>query len=295
MEIDEGTARGRGECVPYPRYGETPDSVLSQIANLRQRVSAELSREELQLALPAGAARNALDCALWDLDAKLSGLPVWKLADLSRPKPIVTAYTLSLDTPLNMGARAREHADKPLLKLKLGAQGASERVVAVRDQAPNTRIIVDANEAWTFDELRRLLPQFKRLGVELIEQPLPASQDSVLEGFERPIPLCADESFHHSADIERIRTCYDMVNIKLDKAGGLTEAMHCVHAAVAAGLTVMVGCMVGTSLAMAPATLIAQAAHVVDLDGPMLLARDREPGLTYANCKLEPPSSALWG
>lgn len=295
MEIHERGVTGRGECVPYVRYGENMRTVLDQIEALRAELCAGLTRGELQETLPPGAARNALDCALWDLEAKLTGTPAWKLANLSEPQPLETTYTLSLDTPANMARMARAHTDKPLLKLKLGAHGASERVHAVRTHAPGARIIVDANEAWSFDQLQRLLPQLAELGVELVEQPLPAKQDRILEGFQRTVPLCADESFHHSGDIETIKSRYDIVNIKLDKTGGLTEAIQCHRAALAMGLKIMIGSMIGTSLAMAPATLLAPGAYVVDLDSPLLLSRDREHGLIYKDGKLEPPSPNLWG
>ncbi|MDH3688478.1 MAG: dipeptide epimerase [Gammaproteobacteria bacterium] len=295
VEVQQRGAIGRGECVPYARYGDTLDSVLQQIDAVRAELCEGLSRDALQQRLPPGAARNALDCALWDLQAKLTGQPVWKLAGLSKPQPVETAYTLSLDSVSNMAAMALEHADKPLLKLKLDSHNPSECVRAVRSSAPDARIIVDANEAWSLDQLRHILPELAKLNVELIEQPLTASEDSLLEAIEHAVALCADESFHHSGDIGTVRNRYNVVNIKLDKTGGLTEAIQCRRAALAAGLDVMIGCMVGTSLAMAPAMLIAHGARVVDLDGPLLLNQDRKPSLVYRNGKLEPPSPMLWG
>ena len=287
---DEGRI-GRGECVPYARYGETLDSVTAQVAAL----PAAFNRAALQTLLPPGAARNAVDCALWDLEAKQSGRRVWQLAGLPEPGPEVTAYTLSLDNPEAMRAQAAEHAARPLLKVKLGGDGDLARIEAVRAGAPRARIVVDANEGWTPDAYAALAPALVRLGVAMVEQPLPAGDDAALGLMPRPLPVCADESCHDRASLPALAGRYDMVNIKLDKTGGLTEALALRDAARAAGLRVMVGCMVGSSLAMAPAVLVAQGAEVVDLDGPLLLARDRDHPLRYDHWGVHPPAPELWG
>ncbi len=295
VEIEQDGRIGRGECSPYPRYGESVDGVMAAIEALRGNIESGLGREALQRLLPAGAARNAIDCALWDLEAKLSGKPVWELAGLARPKPIVTAYTLSLDTAENMGAAARANAARPLLKLKLAGPADLDRVRSVRENAPNARLIVDANEAWTPELFADLAAKVKGLGVELIEQPFPQSADAALAGLARPVTTCADESCHDRASLAHIAGRYDAINIKLDKTGGLTEALALKEAARAAGYRLMVGCMLGTSLAMAPALLVAQDAAFVDLDSPLLLARDRAPGLVYTGSQVAPAESTLWG
>ncbi|MFM2043860.1 MAG: hypothetical protein RLY86_2436 [Pseudomonadota bacterium] len=296
-EVADGTTIGRGECVPYARYGEEAEGVAAAIAGLADAVAAGLDRAGLQAALPPGAARNALDCALWDLSAKLTGVPAWKEADLDRPPgPVITAFTLSIDTPGAMREAAAGSADKPLLKLKLAGDGADlDRVRAVRAGAPQSRLIVDANEGWTIDMLDHLAPILADLGVEMIEQPLAAAADDALLGRRYPIRLGADESAHGLDSLDALRGKYQVVNIKLDKTGGLTEAVAMKRAAEAAGLSVMVGCMVATSLAMAPAMLLAQGAAYVDLDGPLLLATDRDPGLHYQGTVVHPPEPALWG
>ncbi|CAN5798041.1 dipeptide epimerase [soil metagenome] len=291
VTIEAGGARGRGECVPYARYGETLESVEAQIAALPER----LDRAGLAEILPPGAARNAIDCALWDLEAKQKGVPVWRLAGLARPMPEITAYTLSLDTPDAMRAQAAEHAHRPLLKIKLGGEGDMARLEAVREGAPAARIVVAANEGWTAEEYAALAPALVRLGVEMVEQPLPAGGDGALGEMARPVPVCADESCHDRASLPRLAAKYDMVNIKLDKAGGLTEALALRGAARAAGYGIMVGCMVGSSLAMAPAVLVAQGAAVTDLDGPLLLAEDRAPGLAFDAAGVHPAPPELWG
>jgi L-alanine-DL-glutamate epimerase-like enolase superfamily enzyme len=295
VTIEADGARGRGECVPYARYGETLESVRAQILSL----PAKLDRAALQRLLPAGAARNAVDCALWDLEAKRAGRRVWELAGLPAPAPQVTAYTLSLEAPAAMRAEAARQAERPLLKVKLGgAEGGTgdlERIEAVRAGAPAARIVVDANEGWTPASYPTLAPALVRLGVELVEQPLPAAVDDALRGLDRPLPVCADESCHARASLAGLAGKYDMVNIKLDKAGGLTEALALRAAAEAAGFGIMVGCMVGSSLAMAPALLVAQGAAVVDLDGPLLLAEDRPAGLVYDGAGVHPPAPELWG
>ena len=294
-EIEQADAIGRGECVPYGRYGESLESVMAQLEGQRGAIEGGLGRAALQGALPPGAARNALDCALWDLEAKLARKPVWQLAGLAAPDPVTTAYTLSLDTAEKMGAAAKAQASRPLLKLKLAGPGDVDRVRAVRENAPGAKLIVDANEGWSAADYTALAPELAALGVALIEQPLPASADQPLAGLARPVPVCADESCHDRASLAHTSGRYDAVNIKLDKTGGLTEALALRDAARAAGYRIMVGCMLGTSLAMAPALLLAQGAEVVDLDGPLLLAKDRAPGLSYEGSRVAPAASALWG
>jgi L-Ala-D/L-Glu epimerase len=292
-EVCDGIHTGRGECVPYPRYGETPESVLAEIelVDLGEAPDREALREEV----PPGAARNALDCALWDLEAKQAGRPAYELIGIARPRPLVTAYTLSLGTPEAMADAARKVAGRPLLKVKLGGDGDAARIRAVRAAAPATRLIVDANEAWSAESFAENMAACAEAGVALVEQPLPAGKDELLAEVDRPIPVCADESLHVAADLAGLAGKYDAVNIKLDKAGGLTEALYLKDAARAAGYRIMVGCMVGTSLAMAPAVLLAQDADYVDLDGPLLLARDRARPLSYTGATVAPPPPELWG
>jgi L-alanine-DL-glutamate epimerase-like enolase superfamily enzyme len=295
VEIGEGEHIGHGECVPYPRYGETVPGAIDAIEALRPRLEAGMDRAELQAALPHGAARNAVDCALWHLEAKLAGLSVAELVGLDALQPVTTAYTVSLDTVENMAAAARVNANRPLLKLKLSGPGDLARVRAVHENAPDARLIVDANEAWTAEIYSELAPQLMTLGVELIEQPLPVDADDALDGLTRPVPVCADESCHDTASLAQLVGKYDAINIKLDKTGGLTEALRLAAAAEEAGMALMVGCMVATSLAMAPALLLAQRARWVDLDGPLLLARDRVPGLRIEGSVIAPPPPELWG
>ena len=294
-EVSDGEFRGRGECVPYPRYGESVDSVVAALEAMKSAVFSGLDRHELQQAMPPGAARNALDCAFWDLDGKRDDRRVADIAGLGRPRPLVTAYTLSLDSPERMGEAAAANRDRPLLKLKLTGDGDIERVRAVRRNAPQSRLIVDANEGWGERHLTEVMPALAEFGVELIEQPLPAGADDVLLHVPRPIPVCADEACHTREDLDRLVGKYDAVNIKLDKTGGFTEALALAEAATALGFKIMVGCMIGSSLAMAPALLVAQCASVVDLDGPLLLASDRSPGLRYDGSTVYPPDPALWG
>jgi L-alanine-DL-glutamate epimerase-like enolase superfamily enzyme len=299
VSISEAGATGRAECVPYPRYGETvegvADLIRAQAPLLMQADGPAAMRAAVNAALKGGAARNALDCALWDLEAKQTGRPVWQLAGLPEPVAVTTCYTLSLGTPESMRQAARAASQRPLLKVKLGGAGDAERVSAVREGAPDSRIVVDANEAWDEGALANNLAACVKAGVELIEQPLPAGRDAALEGLGSPIPICADESLHDRAGLAALTGRYGAINVKLDKAGGLTEAMALVREARAAGLQVMVGCMLGTSLGMAPAMLLAGAASVVDLDGPLLLAADRDPALLYAGSTVHPPIRALWG
>jgi L-alanine-DL-glutamate epimerase-like enolase superfamily enzyme len=294
-ELFDGDLTGRGEAVPYARYGETPEGMLAQLEALREALEGGADRAALQALAPAGAARNALDCALWDLDAKRAGVRAWRLAGRERLDPVKTCFTVSLDAPEVMAEAARARARWPVLKLKIGGADDLDRVAAVRAAAPRTRLIVDANEALSFETLRRLAPEFARLDVKLIEQPLPVGEDAALEGWASPAPLCADESLHTRAELAACARRYQAINIKLDKAGGLTEALALKSAAEAQGLEVMAGCMVATSLAMAPALILAQGARWVDLDGPLLLAKDREPGLSILGPLIEPPPAALWG
>ena len=289
--LSDGDHTGWGECVPYARYDETLDSVAAQIARLPEA----FSRADLMDLLPAGAARNAVDCALWDLEAKRAGTRAWDLAGLGTPGPEITAYTLSLDTPVRMREQAAKNAFRPLLKIKLGTADDMPRLEAVRAGAPQSTIIVDANEGWSAKVYADLAPHLVRLGVALVEQPLPAADDDALIGMERPVPVCADESCHDRTSLPGLRGKYDVINIKLDKTGGLTEALALREAGLAAGFEVMVGCMVGSSLAMAPATLVAQGAKVTDLDGPLLLAEDRDNALTFDEAGVHPPVAALWG
>jgi L-alanine-DL-glutamate epimerase-like enolase superfamily enzyme len=295
VEISEDGVTGRGEGTPYPRYGETPESVLAEIEDVRDWVAHNAGRTGLRSRMRPGAARNAVDCAYWDLQAKRTRQRAFEIAGLERLSPLKTAYTLSLAEPAAMAEQARANARRPLLKLKIGGPGDLDRVQAVREAAPKCRLIVDANEGLGLDELKRLAPEFARLGVKLIEQPLKAGEDEALEGYGCPVPLCADESLHTRAELALCARRYQVANIKLDKAGGLTEALALKAEARAAGMEVMVGCMVATSLAMAPAMIVAQGAEFVDLDGPLLLAKDRHPGLTYVGSMIEPPPSALWG
>lgn len=291
VKITDNGVSGWGECVPYARYGETLESVTEQIESL----SGTLTRAALYDLLPAGAARNAVDCALWDLEAKQAGTPAWQLAGLEPLTPEITAYTLSLDTPEKMQAQAAENAFRPLLKIKLGTADDMPRLEAVRAGAPDSTIIVDANEGWSAQVYADLAPHLVRLGVALVEQPLPAGDDDALLGMDRPVPVCADESCHDRASLPSLKGKYDVVNIKLDKTGGLTEALALRDAALAGGYDVMVGCMVGSSLAMAPAMLVAQGARIVDLDGPLLLAEDRAEPLKFDVAGVHPPSPKLWG
>lgn len=291
VNATDGAHRGWGECVPYARYGESLDSVTAQIEALPN----DVTRATLQDVLAPGAARNAVDCALWDLEAKQAGKRIWQMLDLPAPVACLTAYTLSLGTPESMQAAAAKNAFRPLLKIKLGTPDDMGRLEAVRRGAPKSRIIVDANEGWSAEVYADLAPHLVRMGVDLVEQPMPAGQDDMLAEMERPLPVCADESCHDRASLAALVGKYDMINIKLDKTGGLTEALALRAQAQAMGFGIMVGCMVGTSLAMAPAVLLAQGARVTDLDGPLLLAEDRANALQYDAEGVHPPASALWG
>ena len=291
VTIEKDGVTGRGECVPYTRYNETQESVIKQVESL----PVDIDKKTLQDTLPPGSARNAVDCALWDFECKKRNQRIWEIAGIQVPEQKITAYTLSLDEPKNMFKQAEKNSNRPLLKVKLGTPNDMPRLEAVRKGAPNSEIIVDANEGWDAELYSQLAPELVRLGVKLVEQPLPADQDGDLIGLPRPLPICADESCHDRKSLEKLIGKYDFVNIKLDKTGGLTEALQLKDKALEAGFKIMVGCMVGSSLAMAPATLIAQNATFVDLDGPLLLAHDRRHGLLYDESWVHPPSKDLWG
>ncbi|MGA9084462.1 MAG: N-acetyl-D-Glu racemase DgcA [Pseudolabrys sp.] len=294
-ELSDGQARGRGECAPYARYGESIESVMTQINAMSPPLEAGLDRCALQTAMPPGAARNALDCALWDLEAKRRGRPVHEVAGLPAPHALTTAYTISLAAPAVMAKAAEAAASRELLKVKLGAEGDVARIAAVRAAAPNAVLIVDANEGWNESNLAANFAACADAGVVLVEQPLPERNDQALAQTQRPIPVCADESVHDRSSLAALAGKYDAVNIKLDKAGGLTEALAVAAEAQRQNFTIMVGCMVATSLAMAPAILLAQQARFVDLDGPLLLSKDRADGLRYVDSLVYPPSPSLWG
>jgi len=294
-ELSDGRHRGRGECVPYARYGETIAGVMAALGAIGNKLAFGLDRTALQAAMPAGAARNALDCAFWDLEAKRAGKPVHELAGLPAPRVLTTAYTISLGTPEAMAEAARASSARQLLKIKLGRDGDAARIAAVRGAAPDCELIVDANEGWTADNLAANLAACAAAGVTLVEQPLPADNDGALANISRPIPVCADESVHDRASLTALAGRYDAVNVKLDKTGGLTEALAMAEEAQRLGFAIMAGCMVATSLSMAPALLVAQRARVVDLDGPLLLAKDRPDGLRYEGSLVYPPTPALWG
>ena len=295
VTLEEDGYTGRGECVPYPRYRETVEGVVASLEAARAKIEAGFSHADITNIVKPCAARNALDCALWDLEAKRAKKPVWQLALLQQPHPMVTAYTLSLDTPEAMAKAAAAVNHRPLLKLKLGREGDAERLRLIRAAAPTSRLIIDANEAWTPANLPGLLKVCAEVGVELIEQPLPAADDEALRHIAHDVPVCADESAHDRRNLQDLVGKYDAINIKLDKTGGLTEALASAHAARELNFKIMVGCMLATSLAMAPAMLVAQLAHVIDLDGPLLLARDRNPGITFDGSLMYPPPPELWG
>ncbi len=295
VTLQDGEFIGRGECVPYPRYNETVESVVAALEAARSSIEQGITRGDVSRLLAARAARNALDCALWDLEAKRIGKPVWQLAELGTPHPLTTAYTLSLDTPEEMAKAAEEASHRPLLKLKLGRDGDIERLKLIRRAAPKSRLIIDANEGWKPGQLPDLLKACVDVGVELIEQPLPAEDDEALRSIEHTVAICADESAHDRGNLKKLVGKYDAINIKLDKAGGLTEALSLAKAATDLNFKIMVGCMLATSLAMAPAMLVAQSAQVIDLDGPLLLARDRNPGITFDGSLMYPPPPELWG
>lgn len=294
VTVSDGEHTGRGEGVPIRRYNQTPESILAEIDSIKD--TKDLDRQALQKLLPAGAARNALDCALWDLEAKQAGRRVWELAHIRTKEQVETSFTISLDTPVKMGEAAKTHSAAPILKLKLGGDDADlARVESVRQSAPKSRLLIDANESWSPEHFCDVAPKLKQLGVELIEQPFPANADQALETLEHPIPICADESCHTSTDLPRLKNRYEMINVKLDKTGGLTEALRLCERARETGFKLLIGCMVGTSLSMAPARLLASNADYADLDGPLLLRDDRDHSLRYENGRLGMPSRELWG
>ena len=294
VTVTNGHYTGRGEAVPSARYGQTVESVLAQIESMKSEKS--LDRQKIQQLLPAGAARNALDCALWDLEAKVSGKRAWELANILIVPEVETSFTISLDTPAAMAAAARENAAAPILKLKLGGDNVDlARVEAVREAAPAARLLIDANESWSPEHFREVAPLLDQFGVELIEQPFPADADEVLQTLDHPVPVCADESCHTSADLPRLTNRYEVINVKLDKTGGLTEALLLIERARESGFKLLIGCMVCTSLGIAPARLLASGADYVDLDGPLLLAGDRHHGLSYQGGKIGIPPRELWG
>lgn len=292
VTVHDGPHQGRGEAVPYARYGETVEGVLDAIQMAARSIS---EHTDLARRLNPGAALNALDCAFWDLEAKRNGTRVASLAGLPKPISKLTAYTLSLDAPEAMARKATDIGHLPLLKLKLGGAGDAERIRAVRAARPNARLLIDANEAWTLDMLPEFMAVAADCGVEVIEQPLPASADDALRAFAHPVPICADESVHTVSDLDRLEGLYDAVNVKLDKAGGLTGAIALSREARHRGLKVMIGSMVATSLAVAPAMLLASDADWIDLDGPLLLAQDRTPALHIEDGRIYPPKAELWG
>ncbi len=294
VTVSDGEHTGRGECVPIKHYGQSVQSVIAQIDSIRRENN--LDRQRLQKLLPASAARNALDCALWDFEAKISGKRVWELANIPVIREVETSFTISLDTPKKMGATAKASSTSPILKLKLGGDSSDlARVNAVREAAPSSRLFIDANESWSAEHYEEIVSALKRLGVALIEQPFPADADEALESLDHPIPVCADESCHTSADLPGLTNRYETINVKLDKTGGLTEALHLCECARESGFKLLIGCMVCTSLGIAPARLLASAADYVDLDGSFLLARDREFAIAYQNGKLGVPPRELWG
>ena len=297
ITLEEDGHTGRGECVPYAHYGETVAGVMEALEHARLEIETGLKRENIPAVVSPKAARNALDCAMWDLEAKQTGTPAWKLAGLSRFEPVVTVFTLGIDDPDVMAAGAADAANqgRNLLKLKLGQDNDAERLRAIRQAAPNSRLIVDANEGWSPAQLPEILQVCSQVGVELVEQPLPASDDEYLRSIEHPISICADESAHDLSSLPSLIGKYDAINIKLDKTGGLTGALALADAVHAAGLDIMAGCMLATSLAMAPAMIFAQQAKFVDLDGPLLLAQDRQPGITFNASTMLPPPPSLWG
>jgi L-alanine-DL-glutamate epimerase-like enolase superfamily enzyme len=294
-EISDVESRGRAEAVPLLRYGESADSVVAALEAMKGAITSGLNRETLQSALPPGAARNALDCAFWDMDAKRAYCSVAELAGLGAVGPVMTAITLDCDTPEKMAEQAAAHHTRPLLRLELGCDGDVERVRAVRQAAPTARLIVDAQERWSEAQFRDLMPALSDCRVELIEQPLPADADEALTRLALTIPVCADESCRTVADLDRVHGKYQAINIKLDKAGGLTEALALAAQARQRGLRIMVGGAIGTSLGVAPALLVAQQADIVDLDGPLHLAVDRGARLRYDGSTIQPPDPNLWG
>lgn len=295
VEITDGDIFGHAECVPYPRYNETVDGVIAEINEMVADLEAGADRNAINAVMSAGAARNAVDCALWDFEAKANNTTVAQLSGVGTLKPEITAETIGIGTPEEMGARAADLKAAPLLKIKLDAKDVRQRLDAIRSNAPDARLVIDPNEGWTVDFIAENCAYLAEIGVEMLEQPVPAGEDAGLKDLECPVPICADESLHTSADLSALKDLYDMVNIKLDKTGGLTEALNLKRQATDMGFEIMVGCMVGSSLAMAPAVLVAQGAKIVDLDGPLLLKKDREHGIDFTGGSIRPPSPELWG
>jgi L-Ala-D/L-Glu epimerase len=295
VELEDGGLIGHGEAMGVSYHGETAETLLEQLSTVRKAVSNGVSRTDLYSLLPAGGARNALDCALWDLEAKRAGRRAWDLAGLPSVRPITTDFTLGLDTPEAMGRSAAAKLQFPVLKLKMDGHGDLDRIAAVRRAHPNVQLIVDANQAWKMEDLREMVPRFVNHGVVLIEQPLPVGKDDALTGFNSPIPLCADESCQTSESLSALRGKYEYVNIKLDKTGGLTEALRLTRLAQEQGYKLMVGCMGGSSLAMAPAFIIAQLCDFADLDGPLLAKSDIDNGISYEGSQMQIPDQRLWG
>ncbi len=304
VELEQNGFKAWGEATPTEHYNESISQTESLIEDFRNRIENGISRTELQQEMPKGAARNAVDCALWDLEAKLAGKRVWELPEISQhlgaetgfvPGNVTTVYSLGVDTPEIMGDIALKNANRPILKIKLTGDGDLERLIEIRKNAPESRLVIDANEAWTPEHYQRYVPEFKKIGVEMIEQPFPADNDSVLKTLDHPIPVCADESCHDTADLEHLVGLYEFVNIKLDKTGGLTEALRLQAEAEDKGFRTMIGCMSATSLGIAPAFLIAQRAKIIDLDAPLYLYDDRPFPLKYDGSIVFPPSAELWG
>ncbi len=295
VEISENGVIGRGECRPYQRYGETIEKTITQILSIREKLEQGLSREQLQLELPPSAARNAIDCALWDLEAKQSGRTVWQLAGLPEPGPVVTAYTISVADQQKMVEDAKKNAHRPILKVKVSNQAVVETLKAIRMACPHAKLLIDANEAWSLEDYQRITPQLKELDIAMIEQPLLAGKDESLSSLPHPVPLCADESCHDSNTLEKLQGHYEIINIKLDKTGGLTEAIKTAKKAKELGFEIMIGCMLSTSLSIAPAFLLSGYASFLDLDGPILLAEDRPSGLKFEGSNIFPPDRNFWG
>jgi L-alanine-DL-glutamate epimerase-like enolase superfamily enzyme len=295
VALEKDGARGWGECVPYRHYGESVEGVIAALESARAEIERGVGHDDIARLVEPKAARNALDCALWDLEAKLAGKPIWQLLELAEPKPLVTAFTISVGPVEKMREDAARAAERPLLKIKLGGKDDAASLRAIRSAAPRARLIIDANEGWDPKELPSLLDVCAEVGVELVEQPLPAKNDDALRDVRHVVPICADESAHGIAELTSLAGKYDAINIKLDKTGGLTTALALRRAAEQQGFEIMVGCMIGTSLAMAPASFVAQGAKVVDLDGPLLLAKDRDPGIRFDGSQMFPPPKELWG
>lgn len=293
--VDDRSASGRGEGTPIYYMGDTAERAAAQLEAVAPAIAGGAARCDLPHLLPAGCARNALDAALWDLEAKQSGVRVWQRLGLPQPLPLLTAFTISLGEPGEMELAARAATHRELLKVKLGGDGDVDRVAAVRRAAPDARLIVDANEAWGSLDIEAMAHALLPYRVELIEQPVPQGEDALLDRVRSPIPLCADESLHDRATLDAVVGRYRLINIKLDKCGGLTEALALVHAARLRGLDIMTGCMLSTSLAIAPAFLVAMHGQYADLDGPLLLATDRTPAMQFSGSDVAPPPPELWG